>query len=184
MRCTFRFSSYSSVILILLTTFAFSQNHQMNMNSGNNSVDSSLVRKGTINLVSLDVNKDGKLFHCPMEPNVLSDSHGDCPLCGMSLREIKIEDVKAKLLKRNFIVAESELQSQLTTQPTAEKTAVKIWNKVCPVMGEDVDPEAPIVDYQGKKIGFCCPGCEKKFTKDPEKYMKNLSEDGTKFLGK
>ena len=51
-------------------------------------------------------------------------------------------------------------------------------------MGEDVDPEAPIVDYQGKKIGFCCPGCEKKFTKDPEKYMKNLSEDGTKFLGK
>lgn len=67
----------------------------------------------------------------------------------------------------------------------ASKTAdVKIWNKVCPVQGEEVDPEAPTTEYNGKTIGFCCPGCDKKFKKDPERYMKNLSEDGTTFLKK
>ncbi|TSA27830.1 MAG: YHS domain-containing protein [Ignavibacteriales bacterium] len=59
-----------------------------------------------------------------------------------------------------------------------------MWNKVCPVKGEEVDTETPTEIYQGKTIGFCCPGCIKKFKKDPEKYMKNLSEDGSKFLDK
>ena len=59
----------------------------------------------------------------------------------------------------------------------------KIWNKVCPVRGEEVDPEAPTVEYNGKVYGFCCPGCDAKFEKNPEKYSKNLNEDGTQFIG-
>jgi YHS domain-containing protein len=59
-----------------------------------------------------------------------------------------------------------------------------IWNKVCPVRGEEVDPDAPTVEYNGKIYGFCCPGCDAKFEKNPEKYSKNLSEDGKKFIGK
>lgn len=59
----------------------------------------------------------------------------------------------------------------------------KIWNLYCPVRGEEVDPEVPTAVYKDKVIGFCCPGCDAKFKADPEKYMKNLSEDGTKFIG-
>ena len=59
-----------------------------------------------------------------------------------------------------------------------------IWNAYCPIRGGEVDPETPTVKYKGKTIGFCCPGCDEKFMKDPEKYMKNLSEDGWKFIGK
>jgi YHS domain-containing protein len=66
---------------------------------------------------------------------------------------------------------------------STETATVQIWNKVCPVKGEEVDTEAPTVEYNGKVIGFCCPGCDSKFRKDPEKYMKNLNEDGTKFIG-
>jgi YHS domain-containing protein len=58
------------------------------------------------------------------------------------------------------------------------------WNKLCPVMGNKVDPEVPTVEYEGKAYGFCCPGCDDKFRNNPEKYSKNLSEDGTKFVGK
>ena len=60
---------------------------------------------------------------------------------------------------------------------------VEIWNKVCPVMGEDVDKQVQTAEYKGKTIGFCCKGCVAKFKKDTEKYMKNLSEDGAKYLG-
>ncbi len=47
----------------------------------------------------------------------------------------------------------------------------------CPVLGGNVDKNA-YVDYQGKRIYFCCEGCDKEFKKDPEKYMKKLQEEG------
>lgn len=61
---------------------------------------------------------------------------------------------------------------------------VKPFNLVCPVQGEEIDPDAPKILYKGKVYGFCCKGCDDKFLKDPEMYIKNLSSDGKKFIGK
>jgi YHS domain-containing protein len=72
----------------------------------------------------------------------------------------------------------------VNVKETTETVSKSPWNKVCPVRGESVDPEAPTVEYNGKVYGFCCPGCDMKFAKNPEKYAKNLSEDGKKFIGK
>jgi len=58
------------------------------------------------------------------------------------------------------------------------------WNKVCPVKGNAIEDDSPTVEYNGKVYAFCCPGCDTKFAKNPEKYSKNLSEDGKKFVGK
>lgn len=60
----------------------------------------------------------------------------------------------------------------------------KAWNTVCPVLGNEVDSETELVEYNGKYYGFCCPGCDTRFKKNPEKYSKNLNEDGTKFIKK
>jgi len=60
---------------------------------------------------------------------------------------------------------------------------LKPFNAVCPVQGEEVDPNVPKVLYKGKVYGFCCKGCDDKFVKNPEKYIMNLSSDGKKFLG-
>jgi len=76
-----------------------------------------------------------------------------------------------------------ESHSEAKMDAIDETAVVQIWNKVCPVKGEEIDAEAPTVEYNGKLIGFCCPGCDSKFQKDPEKYMKNLNEDGSKFIG-
>lgn len=70
------------------------------------------------------------------------------------------------------------------TQKDVKPAAKAIWNKVCPVMGNAVNAKSPTVEYKGKTIGFCCAGCDAKFQKDPETYMKNLSADGAKFVGK
>jgi len=67
---------------------------------------------------------------------------------------------------------------------TASVLEMEIWNKVCPVMGNKVDVDGPTVEYNGKLYGFCCPGCDAKFEKNPEKYSKNLNEDGTRFIGR
>ena len=48
---------------------------------------------------------------------------------------------------------------------------------VCPVLGGNIDKKV-YVDYQGKRIYFCCQGCEAEFKKDPEKYMKKIQDQG------
>jgi YHS domain-containing protein len=60
-----------------------------------------------------------------------------------------------------------------------EATSSKISNKLCPVMGEDVDATVETVNYKDKEIGFCCKKCVAKFKKDPEKYMKKLKEENS-----
>jgi YHS domain-containing protein len=57
---------------------------------------------------------------------------------------------------------------------TAPATQPMIYNKICPVTKEAVDPKVPTVQYEGKTIGFCCEDCIKQFNADPEKYMKDL----------
>jgi YHS domain-containing protein len=61
----------------------------------------------------------------------------------------------------------SSSSSAATTKPTAVNT-------VCPIGKEPVDPNCKTYEYNGKTIGFCCPGCIADFKKDPEKYMKDL----------
>lgn len=78
----------------------------------------------------------------------------------------------------------SVVQSEQASEVTMDSTVTEIWNKVCPVKGNPVEDDSPTVEYNGKLYGFCCPGCDTKFAKNPEKYAKNLSEDGTKFIGK
>jgi len=48
----------------------------------------------------------------------------------------------------------------------------------CPVGGMAINTEA-YADYQGKRVYFCCPGaCEKEFMKDPERYIKEMEDQG------
>lgn len=79
---------------------------------------------------------------------------------------------------------DSLAKSEQIINPDSAKTEAQIWNKVCPVKGNPVEEDTPTVEYNGKLYGFCCPGCDSKFAKNPERYAKNLSEDGTKFIGR
>ncbi len=78
----------------------------------------------------------------------------------------------------------TEVKSEQPADTTAGKEDLVIWNKVCPVKGNPIEEDTPTVEYDGKLYGFCCPGCDTKFAKNPEKYAKSLSEDGTKFIGR
>lgn len=57
----------------------------------------SIVHEGVIDVELIDKNKDGKLWECPMDWNVISDESGRCPLCNMKLKEYSIKDVKLNL---------------------------------------------------------------------------------------
>jgi Cu+-exporting ATPase len=51
-------------------------------------------------------------------------------------------------------------------------------NLICPVTGENADPDVSYA-YNGTTYHFCCEGCIAKFKKDPEKYI--AASAGRKF---
>jgi YHS domain-containing protein len=50
-----------------------------------------------------------------------------------------------------------------------------IAQTTCPVMDGAIDKNI-FVEYKGKKVYFCCPGCEDKFQEAPEKYIAKLPQ--------
>jgi Cu(I)/Ag(I) efflux system membrane fusion protein/cobalt-zinc-cadmium efflux system membrane fusion protein len=81
---------------------------EMEKNSSHKMMDKkdSIVRKGIIDLQSIDKNKDSKVFQDMMDYNVISDKPGKCPLCGMKLKEVSLKNAKNTLIKSGFKVKE------------------------------------------------------------------------------
>jgi len=61
------------------------------------------------------------------------------------------------------------------TPAPASMQATEIAQKVCPVTGNPIDPNV-YVDYQGRRVYFCCQACPPIFNKDPEKYIAIMHE--------
>ena len=86
------------------------KNHKMDMKKdmhnmktdSTKKMQSSIIRKGVIDVKAIDKNKDGKVFQDLMDYNVISDKPGKCPLCGMDLTEVTIEQAKDYLIKAGF----------------------------------------------------------------------------------
>lgn len=57
----------------------------------------------------------------------------------------------------------------------AQDEPVAVEQTTCPVMGGAIN-KAVFVEYQGKKVYFCCAGCEKDFLANPEKYIAKLPQ--------
>ena len=65
--------------------------------SKSDKIDSTIIRDKNVDVASLDKNKDGKVFQCPMDAQVISDTPGQCPLCKMDLSEVTIAEAKEAL---------------------------------------------------------------------------------------
>ncbi len=64
----------------------------------------SIVREGEIDLVAIDANGDGMVYQDQMCWNVISDKPGECPQCGMILKEVSLEKAKENLQKNDYQV--------------------------------------------------------------------------------
>jgi YHS domain-containing protein len=67
-----------------------------------------------------------------------------------------------------------------TTQETAQAVATEamaaIEQTTCPVMDGNPIDKTLFVEYEGKKVYFCCKECEEKFLADPAQYVAKLPQ--------
>ena len=63
-----------------------------------------IIHEGLIDLKAIDKNKDGKVYQDMMDWNVISDKPGECPICGMKLKEVTIDQAKKNLADHSYKV--------------------------------------------------------------------------------
>ena len=63
--------------------------------------------------------------------------------------------------------------------PDAREAAGTV-NGICPVREEPV-VKGSYIDYDGQRIGFCCPPCSGDFRKDPETHLNKMRSNREKF---
>jgi YHS domain-containing protein len=68
--------------------------------------------------------------------------------------------------QRHKAMVMSEPEKELG-QPAGQTT--------CPIMGMAIDKNV-YTEYKGKKVYFCCAGCETPFLENPEKYLSKLPQ--------
>jgi YHS domain-containing protein len=69
-----------------------------------------------------------------------------------------------EMAKKETVTDDMEIQVASTTEQT-----------MCPVMGAPINEDL-FVEYEGKKVYFCCKGCETKFKENPEMYIAKLPQ--------
>ncbi len=74
------------------------------------------------------------------------------------------------------IRAKPSMMSMPSETPAAENAEPKPQT-LCPIMGGEINKEV-FTDYNGMRIYFCCGGCDGTFMEDPEKYLKQMKDDG------
>lgn len=111
-----------------------------------------------------------------------------CPGCGKTWDK-KTDDKRIALLTTHApeAVAVIEAAGNGVAQPVAasaqpeaaaeESVAAAIAaatvkaepvNKICPIMESEVDKDAPTRQFKGVTIGFCCPGCDRKWDRQSD----------------
>jgi len=81
-----------------------SSDHSGHNMQSSNAADTTIIRKGIIDVNDIDTNKDGKVFQDQMHWNVISDNAGACPLCGMTLKEVTLQEAIKNLKEHGFEV--------------------------------------------------------------------------------
>jgi YHS domain-containing protein len=72
-------------------------------------------------------------------------------------------------------MTEHEHAAMTATDEATTQVAAATEQKICPVMGNPIDKNV-FIEYQGKKVYFCCEDCKSKFLADPEKYIAKLPQ--------
>jgi YHS domain-containing protein len=79
------------------------------------------------------------------------------------------------LLIIGFVFTDGCEKKSPPAPPSAPATVVVAGQTICPVMGGPINRDI-FVEYEGKKVYFCCEQCKGQFEKEPQKYLSKLPQ--------
>jgi len=92
-----------------------------------------------------------------------------CPACLAAVKKDPASAYKKAYLDR-------EIKDKDGKVVVEKGQPIDLLNDKCPMTSGKVDQQSYLI-YNGYKIHFCCPGCDKSFMKDPDKNLAKLIKD-------
>ena len=86
----------------------------------------------------------------------------------------KSEPVSSETSSDTMQGHEGHEHAAIETEPAAVAASIT-EQKTCPVMGGAINKDL-FTEYKGKKVYFCCEGCEERFLENPEQYVAKLPQ--------
>jgi YHS domain-containing protein len=102
-----------------------------------------------------------------------------CPISGQPVNEETLVDVgttKVGFCCKNCLAKYNEADEDGKLKVVfANFDKGFTWQTLCPVSGHEIDPKQK-VEYDGKKVYFCCEHCIEAFNKEPKKFLEKLPQ--------
>jgi len=95
------------------------------------------------------------------------------------IEDIRFLALRIENIPDNRFVPMPGMTSQTNTPAESPNATVKPYPlTTCIVSGEKIGEmgKPPVVIYKGQEMKFCCKDCVKDFNKDPDKWIKKLTE--------
>ena len=103
---------------------------------------------------------------------LLAGCQKEKPMAGAETTQTKAQETTPAPVKHEAM--SMPMKQEATPAPAQQATQVA-EQTTCPVMGGAIN-KAIFVEYQGKKVYFCCNGCPDVFKANPEKYIAKLPQ--------
>ncbi len=105
-----------------------------------------------------------------------------CPVMGDEIDSTQYLDIQGQRVYFCCKKCEAKLKAdpdKYFKQAAADSVLFQNIQTSCPVSGKPIDTSI-YVDYQGRRLFFCCEKCPVEFTKDPQSYLKKMDDKPSK----
>jgi len=100
-----------------------------------------------------------------------------CPVMGGKIDSTQYTDIQGQRVYHCCGMCSAKLKAdpdKYFKQAAAEGVLFENIQTTCPVSGKKLESKTEFVDYQGRRIYFCCDQCPPKFMKDPQAYLAKM----------
>ncbi len=108
---------------------------------------------------------------CKKEEPVAQPSQSD-----VSTTESQSDQMSAMADQAADTATEMAETAKETATDMADQAMAAVEQTMCPIMDGNPINKDLFVEYKGKKVYFCCKGCEETFLADPEAYIAKLPQ--------
>ncbi len=122
-----------------------------------------------IDIEKIDLNKDGKVFIDGMCKDVVKDEPGNCPKCGMKLKEVTLEEAK-KFIEKNDTNTQTQMKKMDCSKKMEHADHEMKSDKNEMNKQEKIDLGKSDLNKDGKV--YQCPMCADQLADEPGKCSK------------
>jgi len=129
-------------------------------------------------LLALSVFADETKTEATKETKVVFKNQTHCPVMGGKIDSTVYTDIQGQRVYHCCPMCSKKLKAdpdKYFEKAAEEGILFENIQTACPVSGKEIDTSV-YVDYNGRRVYFCCEKCKPEFTKKPMEYLTSLDE--------